>query len=220
MKRTSILLVTLLMLVIAACSSDAGTSPSPSAAEPTPAAEPSDEPTTAPEESEEAVASDDPLGSGFAIPSFDLNGDPELADRFPDTIGGQPIQVLSMGGEAFAGAGDSDPAFDAFLDSVDAEYSDVSVAFGGSADGTVGIFAFRIQGVPEDQLEQEFLSANEAQGEIANVQQETIAGKDVWSASSTDASLPGSAYIYVKDDTVYFLTGTSDQAAEILGALP
>ena len=90
-----------------------------------------------------------------------------------------------------------------------------------SADGSVGVFAIRVAGVEEDALEQNFLAANESQGDIANVEQQTIAGKDVWTAESNDPEMPGgTAYIYVKDDTVYFLTGTEEQAAEILAALP
>ncbi len=224
LKRISILLVALLALVVAACTSEEAASPS-ATTEPTESAAPSEEPTIEPDESEDASASADPGGSLGAIPSFGLGDmvcqdDNELANVLPESVGGQPLQVLCMSGDLFAGAGGADPAFQEFLDSVDAEASDMSVAFGGSLDGSTGVVAFRIEGVPEDELEEQFLNANEAQGEIADVQQQNIGGKDVWSATSTDPSTPGTAFIYVKDDTVYFLTGTNEQAAEILGALP
>ena len=189
------------------------------AASPSPTEEATPEPA-----SEEPVASEDPGATTGAIPSFGLGDltcdNSPLADVLPDTIGGQQIQTVCMEGDQFVQAGSADPAFQEFLDSVDAEASDISVAFGGSLDGSVGVVAFRVAGVAEDDLEENFLAANEAQGEIANVEQTNIGGKDVWTAASTDPSAPGSAYIYVNDDVVFFLTGDEAQATEVLEALP
>ena len=145
MKRISILLVAVLALVVAACTSEQA---APSEEESQPAAtqsatpEPSSE---APEPSEDGAGE-----SEVAIPSFDLNGDPELAARFPDTVGGEPLEVQSFRGDTFAQIGGADPAFEAFLESVDAELSDVSVAFGGAASAESETFlsvgAFRVLG--------------------------------------------------------------------------
>ena len=202
MKRNTILLA-LLVLIGAGCAGQSGSS-----ATATPS--PTPEPTPTEEESEEA-----------ALPSFDLNGDPELAARFPDTVGGEPLTVQSFRGDVFM-TGSTDPSFEAFLDSVGADLEDVSVAFGGlmSGDSLLSVGAFRVVGADEDELETQFLAATEAEGEISGTEMRSIGGKDVWTATDPSGEAPGSMFIYVKDDTVYFLTGSEEQAAEILAALP
>ncbi len=212
MKRITILLA-MLLLVAAGCASETGSSAEASEAAETEEATP--DPTATEEPSDDA---EETVG---AIPSFDLNGDPELAGRFPTTVGGEALQVQSFRGDTFMAGGGTDPSFEAFLDSVGAELEDVSVAFGGAMSGesVLSVGAFRILGANEDQLETEFLAASQAEGEIEGLEESSIGGKDVWTAS--DAAAPGfSMFIYVKDDTVYFLTGSEEQAAEILAALP
>jgi hypothetical protein len=207
LKRISILLVALLALVVSACAAEGGASASEPAA--------TEEATPTPEPTEDA---DETVG---AIPSFDLNGDPELAGRFPDTVGGQPLQVQSFRGDTFMAMGGDDPSFTAFLDSVGAEMEDVSVAFGGAMSGEnpLSVGAFRVLGASEDDLEREFIAASEESGDVSGMTQSSIGGKDVWTAA--DASGTGmSVFIYTKDDTLYFLTGTEEQVAEILAALP
>lgn len=222
MKRISILLVALTALVLAACGSDEAASADPTGAAAT--AEPTAEPTPEPAESEAAEASDDASGSEVAIPSFDLGGiggDPELAGRFPTTVAGESIEVQSFSGEWLAQMGGGDPAFEEFLASVDAELEDVSVAFGGNADGTIAVAAFKIPGASTAALEEEFLGATEEAGTAEDVERRTVGGKDVWAATSTEETVPGSVYIYVEGDTVYFLTAPDDDVAgEILEALP
>ena len=210
MKRISILLIAVLALVVSACAGDqASSSASPSEAVAT------EEPT--PEPSESATA-DETVG---ALPSFDLNGDPELAARFPDTVGGEALTVQSFRGDTFMQAGGSDPSFDAFLESVGAELSDVSVAIGfvASGESPLSVGAFRILGAAEDDLEREFIAASEASGDVSGMTQTSVAGKDVWTAADTSGT-GMSVFIYTKDDTLYFLTGSEEQVAEILSALP
>ena len=213
MKRISILLVALLALVVSACASEQA---SPSV-QPTPAV--TEEPTPEPSSEAPEASADASIG---AFPSFDLNGDPELAARFPDTVGGQPLQVQSMRGDTFMSVGGSDPAFEEFLDSVDAELSDVSVAFGGAASGDsiLSVGAFRILGASEDDLEREFIAASEDAGDITGLEQANIGGKDVWTAVDPSGETGASVYLYTKDDTLYFLTGSEAEVAEILEALP
>jgi hypothetical protein len=210
LKRISILLIALLAIFVAACTSDQGSSASPTEAVAT------DEPTPEPSESE---AAEETVG---ALPSFDLNGDPDLAARFPDTVGGQPLSVQSFRGDVFMQAGGSDPSFEAFLDSVGAELDDVSVAFGSSmsAENPLTVGAFRILGASEDDLEREFIAASEESGDVSGLTQSSVAGKDVWSATDPSGTAGMSVFIYTKDDTLYFLTGNEEQVAEILSALP
>jgi hypothetical protein len=216
-KRISIFLVGLLAIVLAACSSGQGSSASASAsAEPTPTA--TEEATPEATESAEPDAS----GSEMAIPSFDLNGDPELADRIPDTVDGQPLQVFSFRGDVFMSQG-ADPEFQAFLDSVDADLEDVSVAVGGVASGEsyISVTAFRVLGVSEDRLREEFLSAAEGSGDVSGFENATLAGKSVYVAPDPTGELGGvSFYLYTKDDTIYWMTGTEAQVTQILEALP
>ena len=216
MKRISILPVALLAIVVSACTGEqASSSASPS--EPAATESASEEPTVEPSESE---AAEESLG---AIPSFDLNGDPELAARFPDTVGGEPLQVQSFGGETFVQMGGADPSFEAFLESIGADVSDVSVAFGASAsaESPLTAIAFRIVGASEEELEREFIAVTEESADAPGLTQTSVGGKDVWSAAVPDGAAAGmSIFIYTKDDTLYLLTGSEEQVAEILTALP
>ena len=212
MKRISIRLALLLALVVSACSSQESTTPSPATPEPTPAATP----TATPEPTDDGTP-----GSPGAFPSFELDGDPELAARFPDSVGGEPLQMQSLGGDAFAAAG-PDPVFDDFLSAIDAVATDVSVAFGGAQIGeemlTAG--AFRVRGASEDELEREFIAASEEAGDVTDLEQASIGGKDVWTSVDPSGETDTQAFIYTKDDTLYFFTGPEDQVAEILETLP
>jgi predicted small secreted protein len=212
-KRISILLVVLMALVVTACASEEGASDAIS--EPPATVEPTPEPTEEPE----------PSGSGLALPSLGFDGDPELASRFPDTVGGITLQVQSISGDAFASLGGTDPTFQTFLDSLGAELSDVSVAFGGASDpsdpaSVLSVGAFRVQGASEDDLEREFVAASEQSGDVTGLEPGSLSGKDVLTAADPTGETDLRVYIYTKDDTLYFLTGTEDQAVEILEVLP
>lgn len=204
MKRIPLLALVLLALVVAACSSEESTPPARSS---TP------EPT--------AAVTPDPAGSSAALPSFDLDGDPELAGRFPDTVGGQPLQLQSLDGDGFAALG-SDPTFDDFLDALDAEPTDVSVAFGGVLLGeeTLTVGAFRVRGASADELEREFIAASEEAGDVSELSQDSIGGKDVWTSVDPSGETDVRIFIYTSGDTLYFLTGPLVHATEILEALP
>jgi hypothetical protein len=208
LKRISILLALLLALVATACAGEEATTPPPATPEPTP--------TTTP-----APTEDGTTASPGALPSFDLDGDPELAGRFPATVGGEPLQVQSLAGDAFAAAGD-DPVFDDFLAAVGADATDVSVAFGGALIGeeTLTVGAFRVRGASEDELEREFIAASEEGGDVPQLTEQTIGGKDVWSAADDSGETEVRVFIYTSGDTLYFLTGSVEYATEILEALP
>ena len=207
------LLVLAMTVVIAACSSEEAASASPSEAA---SIEATPEPVESTEASEEATA------SGLALPSFDLSGDPELADRFPDAVGGQPLTVQSMRGDQMGALGGADPTFQAFLDSVGAELSDVSFAFGGVTSGTevFTVGAFRVLGASEDDLEREFIAASEDAGDVSGLENASVGGKDVLVGADPSGDTPLQFFLYTKDDTLYFLTGSEEQAAEVLEALP
>ena len=214
MKRISILLVLAMAFVIAACASEEAASDAPS--EPAATVEPTPEPV------ESTEASAEPDGSALALPSFDLNGDPDLAARFPDTVGGQPLQITSMRGDQMEALGGSDPTFQEFLDSVGAELSDVSFAFGGVMSGSdvFSVGAFRVLGASQDDLEREFVAASEDAGDISGLEDASVGGKDVLTGVDPSGDTTVRFYLYTKDDTLYFLTGSEEQATEVLEALP
>jgi hypothetical protein len=214
LKRISIPLALLLTLVVAACSSGEGNA-SAAASVPSPTAEPTQQATP------ETSGGGDPLGSIGAIPSFDLDGDPELAGRFPATVDGQPLEIQSLSAIAFARL-PSDPMFDEFLGRIGAEATDVSIAFGGAdfGDSVLTVGAFRVRGASQDELQREFIAASQEAGEAADLSEQTIGGKDVMTAADPTGESDVRVFIYTKDDTLYFLTGSEAHAAEILEVLP
>lgn len=202
MKRISILFALLLALVASACASGEATTPSPATPLPTPSAT--------------AEATPD-----AALPSLDFDGDPELAGRFPDTVAGEPLQIQSLDGDAFA-ATDPDPVFDGFLEAVGAEATDLSVAFGGAliGDRTLTAGAFRVRGAAEEDLEREFIATSQDAGDAPPMGQQTIGGKEVWTAVDERGATPIQIFVYADGDTLYFITGSLEHATELLEALP
>lgn len=210
MKRISILVALLAGLLVTACASDEGSTPSP--AIPTP--EPTQASPTDPD-------GHDMGGSAEPLPTLDLDGDPELAGRFPDTVAGEPLELQSVGGETFAAIG-PDPVFEEFLTAIDADATDVSVAFGGAqiGRGTITAGAFRVRGASEEALEREFIAASEGAGDVPELTEETIGGKDVWTALDERGGTGLQVFVYTSADTLYFLTGSLEHVTEILEALP
>jgi hypothetical protein len=205
------MLLTLVALFVAACTSDqAGSSASEA-----PAAE-TEEATPEPADSE----------SEAALPSLDLPGSaPELEALLPDEIGGAESVKFSMGGaELMADQEGSgvDPEFIAFLERLGAQPDDISIAFAFtfSAEGdSAGIGAFRVEGASSDDLEREFIATMETEGEV-DWQSSNVGGKDVQTAADPDTE-GNILYVYTVGDIVFFVT-TPDPAvaAELLGTLP
>ncbi len=231
-KRISILFVGLLAIGLVACSSDQAASssasasvepPAPATDEATPQASESAEPSgsAGAEESETA-------GLPSAMPSLGIHADPELEDRLPDTIGGESVNKYSIGGELIEmgqAAAEGDPSFQAFLDAFGAEASDISVAVAAptsaSEDNPISVTAFRVRGASESDLREQFLSSIEDEGEVSGFDDATLAGKDVLVAEDPTGELGGiSFYLYTRDDTIYWITGTEELVTEILEALP
>lgn len=219
MKRITFLLLTLLALVLAACSGNSGGSSTSASASASAAA-------TSPAQSDEA--SEQPTESssdGTALPSVDLpNSAPELAELLPDEIGGQQVQKISMSGaELMAEGSGTDPEFISFLERVGAQPEDISVAFVFtlSAEGdTAGIAAFRVAGASSDELEREFRASLDSEGETIDWQEQSVGGKDVLTAPDTNSE-DATQYLYTVGDIVFIVTSTSEEtAAELLEPLP
>jgi len=206
-KRFSLLFIVLLALLVAACSSETSSSAEESQATAT------EQPTPEPTQSE--VASTD-----GALPSLQP-GAGDLADILPTEVGGVAITYQSASGGEVLGSGDMPPETRAFFDSIGAEPSDLSSAFGSGFDTEAGQFitllAFRVAGADEGSLRDQFLATMEAQGDLVG-EETTIGGKTVHSFGE-DAG--GTGVLYVKDDVVYVVTATpADLVEEALAALP
>jgi len=155
--------------------------------------------------STEAPATEAPGSSGlpgfsFALPSF--TADTELEALFPDAIGGQNLQVLSMTGSDFLGSNPAGNEIGPILTRLGKSPSDLSVAFGGTTD--IAVIAFRIKGVPADQ----FLTAyTQAAPQGASITDASLGGKSVKKVVTPDSATP--TYLYLKDDVIWTVSGTN-----------
>lgn len=205
MKRISLVLVTLLALVVAACSSDQA-SPSPS--EPAATVEPTPDPTPDPTPEPASQEPTDSTDTG-GLPGNDA----ALLDLLPDEIGGQSRTDVDLAANPMVAA-----ALEAQgMDASDVEYS---VSTYGTGENVLGVTAMRIPDMGEAQLEQfATLMTGMADGQ-GSVETETIGGKEVLVLTAADVDQRG--YMYFTQGAVFILGGgSSDElAAELLSQLP
>jgi hypothetical protein len=161
-----------------------------------------------------------PLPTQEAQPTFVArHEDVDLEARFPDTIGGQPVEVQSMGGSSVAEGGSLPAELTALLTAQGKTLDDLSLAFAVAGDG--GITAFRIKGVNMTELLPVILPLL-LEGQTP-VSQDTaqIGGKDVtviqMTADTPDAQIQR---IYTKDDVLWLVQTSEPTLTEVLGALP
>lgn len=154
------------------------------------------------------------LPGSFTLPSF--SSDTELEAMFPTEVGGKPLTVRSMSGAdfmAFGGAGMS-PA----LNKLGKTPADMSVAFGGTADASIVVIAFRIQGTQADQFLSAYIAtAQQAQG--ATITDASFSGK----AAKKVVSPAQTVYIYLHGDVTWTVGGpalTDATLNEIFSKLP
>lgn len=157
--------------------------------------------------------------SGVPLPSF--VGAPDLEATLPTEAGGISMQAFSMSGPDFV-EGDENPQFTAFIESLDADISDVSVAFafGANSDGTqtASVLAFQVEGASADELIEAFKASAE-QGLVWSPA--TIGGKSVEASDPDPPDFPTPVALYAADDVLYFVSSTDPNAfEEILVFLP
>ena len=148
--------------------------------------------------STEAPGSSGLPGFSFALPSF--TADTELEAMFPKDLGGKTLQVLSMSGSDFLGSNPAGNELAPILSGLGKSPSDLSVAFGGTAD--IAVIAFRIKGVPADQ----FLNAytqHAPQG--AAITDASFGGKSVKKVVTPDSE--SATYLYLKNDVIWTVSG-------------
>ncbi len=198
-RLSSVSLLVLLAMVLAACG-EAASSPSPTA---TPQPTPTPVPTP--------TGTD---GSPAASPGDDVNQDPDLEARLPDQIGDIPLQKFSVAGSEFLEQ--SDDEFRDFLARLNADPEDISVAVAVSMSQEVqlGIFAFRVGGADEDRLVEEFQRSIEEDAESGVTWEErNLGGRDVQVATDPDAP-EQRIYLWADGDTIFFVTSPDEALAE------
>ena len=218
-RRTALLAASAaIAILVAACGSSATPAPSVAAASvaptvaPSVAPSPSPAPSAAPSESAAAAASG-------ALPSIGLpNQDTNLEALLPSTFGGATLQKFSMKGAQFLGQSTS-PEFNDAMSALGLTAADLSVAVAADATGTSGVtfVAIRFAGADSGKLSQVFQAASQASGDT--VSSVNLGGKDVLKSTSSGADV---TYFYVKNDTVFGVTGVKDDAtaATALAVLP
>ena len=188
-------------IVVAACGGNAATNGPTQGAVAT-------EPTVTQAPPSEAEPSFGLPGFSFALPSF--TSDEELEAMFPTDIGGQPLTVQSMSGAdfmAFGGSSTMGPA----LEQLGKTPADMSVAFGGTTDGSIVVFAFRIKGVNADQFMNVFTSTS---GTMTGT---TITDASLGGKSVKKVTTPGqTVYLYTHGDVIWTVGGTGSAPSEAL----
>jgi hypothetical protein len=146
--------------------------------------------------------------------SLTPGGAPDLEAKLPLEVNGVKFERTSFDGNDFPGGlpiGDSD--MEAFLADNGKSVNDVSVAIATASESdSAGTFvmAIRIKGVPSDKM---LAWAADTMGQ--DTTKTTVGGKEVYGQGLGGMA----AYLYVKDDTVYYIFAIgSDALAEGLVA--
>jgi hypothetical protein len=202
---------------------------SPAAVSPTPAAAteaPTPTPTATPTEAASPTEAATPTQGTAPGP---VTPDQPLEDLFPDELGGRPLEVQSATGQGVLTLfGETEPEeMNEFLSDVGASIDQMSAAFtfsfgpGATADEFEGvtIFAFRVRGVPANDLMARFAEMIREDAEEAEVGTTQISGKTVTFVSQSDDE-EDNAYLYPVGDVVFFLGGTRSLVEEAFSKLP
>jgi len=199
-----------ILVTLWGCGSSAATSPSAAAAE--------SQATTASESAApsaaESGAAEPSSASSLAIPSFTLpSGAKDLEALLPAKLCGETAIKLSLSGAQFTSS--ADPTFQAILQALGKQASDVSFAIAGAPTSGCTAGIFRINGVDQNLLQQAFLAEEQKAGVAPT--QATVGGKSVFVATQSS----GNEYVYFKGDAAIFAQGKDEaSAASILQQLP
>ncbi len=156
---------------------------------------------------------------------------PALEALFPDTIGGNTLEVKSAQGEQvitdFA-SGNPD-GFRSFISGLGANMDQVSAAISfniwpvpsAESDFTgLTLVALRIAGVPAATSLPAFIEfTKESVGDDAAVSQQTVAGKNVTAVVDAEDA-ENTAFLYPSGDVVFLVGGTPNHVEEAISKLP
>lgn len=160
----------------------------------------------------ETPAPDCPSTAPSPLPAGPRADDPELADRIPDEVGGQPLEVQTVCATVSELRGlTTSPRM---LDEVGVELQEVTIAVtpapGGGSGAAAGVTAWRYVGAEEDAIRDAFLGMLD-EAEIP-IEHDTVGGKEIDRAVFH--------VYYVADDTLYSVLGEDEPVEEIIRALP
>jgi hypothetical protein len=159
--------------------------------------------------------------SNEPFPSFE--GDQELEDSLPASAGSITFIRVSMTGSEFVES-DVQPRFLDFLEAINADIEDVSVAvaLGSNLEGdkTASILGFRIRGAEAADLVEEFKATADEGGDPLVWEPQTIAGKEV-EVAQPNADFPTPIALYESGEVLYFVSSSDEGAFEaIIEKLP
>ena len=155
-------------------------------------------------------------------PSADTHADPELEARFPTWIHGGPFLVESYRGEEELHLLGID---EDFLNSMQVDISDVSVAYGEHDMGSdaplhLSVRAYRARGASAEDLVAYFRPIMREQSEGIPLQRTRARGKDVWRPRGNPIAVAGNMLL-VDDDTAYLIYGDNRMASlALLSQIP
>jgi hypothetical protein len=195
----------LVALVVAACSGS------------TPSAQGSNSSEPASVAASESAAAEQSQGSE---PSY-APGAGNLEGIVPTEVGGLTMDWTYASGQDVLGSEGMTPEVQDFLDAAHADLSDITTAIGFAYDqasgAVISIFALQVAGAGEGALRDEFRSVMEAD-ETNVLSDANVGGKSVLAVSNDDGT---TTYLYVKDDVVFLVGGSSQElAADALSQLP
>ncbi len=143
------------------------------------------------------------------IPS--MNADPELEALFPATIGGEPVEVISLAGEAVISESEDRDAVAEALGSIGKTLDDLTGAFAFSTAGA--IVAYRVAGADATSFLPLVIEAmSDAEPVLTPA---TVGGKDV-SRLDGDTTF----HVYPAGEVLWLVTADEPILTEILTALP
>ncbi len=175
------------------------------------------------------LPSDLPTLPPVSIPSVSIVPDQPLEDLFPDTIGGNTIDVESAQGQSVLTLfNSSDPSeFNAVLTALGTTVDQVSAAFSfnlwpGATEGDftgLSITALRVRNVPAAAAAAQLVNIVKEDVENAQTGSATIGGKTVISVTNPEDS-DDTVYLYPVGDVTFLVGGTAEHVAEALSQLP
>ena len=205
MKRTNLLVIGLLAVLLAACSGSPASEPSSASQAEEPSIQPTPEaPESEPAEPSEAAETSDDDGSGSSGTA--------MADLLPATLGGQNRSDIDLS---------DNEMFGAILQQQGVEVGDVDllIATYGTGADALGVTAIRVPEMGQANMEmlaRLLAGMPETQGSTETVD---IGGKTVIALTPEGTDQVG--YIYFADGAAFVVAGGSeDQAAELLSQLP
>ena len=165
----------------------------------------------------------------LSLPSLDVQPDAALEELFPDTVGGQPLDVTSATGEGVITAfGSSNPEeLRSLITNLGADISQASAAisFNIWPGATAGEFsgltlvALRVQGVEATRTLASLTEITKEDVTNAQVGTATIGGKQVTAITSPDEP-DENVYLHAWNDVVFLGGGTPSLIEEAFAQLP